>query len=66
MPKKWEKLKNKYMLKLVTIMLQMQEEFYNTKIKNHSNSNVFIIKLENLQQKLTENSVIINNKYIFY
>ena len=66
MPKKWEKLKNKYMLKLVTIMLQMQEEFYNAKIKNHSNSNVFIIKLENLQQKLTENSVIINNKYIFY
>ena len=66
MPKKWEKLKNKYMLKLVTIMLQMQEEFYNAKIKNHSNSNVFIIKLENLQQKLTEKSVIINNKYIFY
>ena len=66
MPKKWEKLKNKYMLKLVTIMLQMQEEFYNAKIKNHSNSNVSIIKLENLQQKLTENSVIINNKYIFY
>ena len=66
MPKKWEKLKNKYMLKLVTIMLQMQEEFYNAKIKNHSNSNIFSIKLENLQQKLTENSVIINNKYIFY
>ena len=61
----WKRLSNKYTLKIAPTLLQLQEEFYNAKLKQTEAPNEYMTWMEDIKQRLSQNGININYKQFF-